>query len=142
MTARSSILTIFFFIAINGRVFSQTYNRPAIGLKSHETLEILKVDVTSDKTILYLSVENKIEGGTFCADKNIFLIYPDGSRSKLKKQQVFRNVLNITFSRTKEKSLHSALLFLFLNPEPDGLILLRTATIIVFQFTVCFLMMS
>jgi pentatricopeptide repeat protein len=30
-----------------------------------------------------LSVENRIPGGTFCADKNIYVIYPDGSRSKL-----------------------------------------------------------
>jgi hypothetical protein len=30
-----------------------------------------------------MSVENKIIGGYFCADKNIFIIYPDGTRSKL-----------------------------------------------------------
>lgn len=116
MTARSSILTIIFFIAINGPVFSQTYNRPAIGLKSHETLEILKVDVTSDKTILYLSVENKIEGGTFCADKNIFLIYPDGSRSKLEKATGIPQCPKYYLFKNKGEKLAFSLTFPVLKP--------------------------
>jgi len=66
-------------------IFSQSYNQPAIGLKSPETIEILKADLTSEKTVLYLSVENRIIGGTFCADRNIFIIYPDGTRIKLLK---------------------------------------------------------
>jgi hypothetical protein len=64
-------------------VFSQTFDLPNVGLKSPETLEISKVELTVQKTVFYLTVENRIEGGTFCADRNIFLIYPDGSRHKL-----------------------------------------------------------
>jgi hypothetical protein len=30
-----------------------------------------------------MSVENKIAGGYFCADKNIYILYPDGTKSKL-----------------------------------------------------------
>jgi hypothetical protein len=30
-----------------------------------------------------MSIENRIKNGTFCADKNIFIIYPDGTRIKL-----------------------------------------------------------
>jgi hypothetical protein len=30
-----------------------------------------------------MEIENRIEGGTFCADKNINIIYPDGKRSRL-----------------------------------------------------------
>jgi hypothetical protein len=62
---------------------SQTIDKPNCALKSHETLEISKVELTEHKTLIYLSVENRITGGNFCADKNIFIIYPDGTRSKL-----------------------------------------------------------
>jgi hypothetical protein len=63
--------------------FSQTFNTPNFALKSHETLEISKVEISAEKTVLYLSVENRINGGTFCADKNIFIIFPDGTRLKM-----------------------------------------------------------
>ena len=64
-------------------IYSQTVNHPNSGLKSHETLEISKVVTTAQKTVIFLSVENRITGGYFCADKNIFIIYPDGTRSRL-----------------------------------------------------------
>lgn len=62
---------------------SQTIEQPNIALKSHETLEISKVEITSQRTVISFSVENRITGSNFCADKNIFIIYPDGSRLKL-----------------------------------------------------------
>lgn len=81
------IILIVLFIFITGvvKIYAQTYNQPNIGLKSHETLEISKVELTEHKTLIYLSVENRITGGNFCADKNIYLIYPDGNRLKLTK---------------------------------------------------------
>jgi len=63
--------------------FSQTFVKPNSGLKSHMTMEITRVITTSQKTVISLSVENRIVGGYFCADKNIFIIYPDGIRSRL-----------------------------------------------------------
>ena len=30
-----------------------------------------------------MTIENRITGGNFCADKNIFIIYPDGTRCNL-----------------------------------------------------------
>jgi hypothetical protein len=69
------------FIIING--FSQTLIKPNYALKSHETLEISKIEISSQKTVIFLTVENRITGGYFCADKNIFIIYPDGIRSRL-----------------------------------------------------------
>jgi hypothetical protein len=63
--------------------FSQTIYAPNFALRSHETLEILRVDITAEKTVLYLEVENRINGGAFCADKNIFILYPDGTRLKM-----------------------------------------------------------
>lgn len=62
---------------------SQTIEKPNFGLKSHETLEITRIENTSSRTIIYLTVENRIAGGNFCADKNIYIIYPDGKKSKL-----------------------------------------------------------
>ncbi len=74
----SILLNLFTFT-----VFSQTILKPNFALKSHETLEITKVEITPEKTVVYLSVENRIDGGNFCADKNIVIIYPDGSKIKL-----------------------------------------------------------
>jgi hypothetical protein len=65
--------------------FSQitTLINPNYSLKSHETLEIIKIEAGSKATIFYMRIENRIAGGTFCADKNIYIIYPDGKRSKM-----------------------------------------------------------
>jgi len=60
--------------------FSQSYLSPNIGLKSHETLTIRKFVISGDKTEIFLRVENRISGGNFCADKNIYLAYPGGKR--------------------------------------------------------------
>jgi hypothetical protein len=77
-------ITIFIFL--NFFIFtgySQTSLKPNYALKRPETLNISKVVTTAQKTIIFLTVENRITGGYFCADKNIFIIYPDGTRSKL-----------------------------------------------------------
>lgn len=63
--------------------FSQITLLPNYVLKSHETLEINKIEITSRTTVIYMSIENRTNGGYFCADKNIFIIYPDGTRNKL-----------------------------------------------------------
>jgi hypothetical protein len=71
------------FTAITGS--SQTFLKPNFSLKSHETLDIIKAEIKPEATIFYMSIENRrIGGGSFCADKNIYLIYPDGKKSKLK----------------------------------------------------------
>jgi hypothetical protein len=76
-----SIFTLLYFFVVPG--YTQTYIKPNYALKSHETLEISKIEITAQKTLIFLSVENRITGGYFCADKNIFILYPDGTRSKL-----------------------------------------------------------
>jgi hypothetical protein len=63
--------------------FSQSILAPNSALKSHETLDILKVVTSEEKTEVFLKVENRITGGNFCADKNIYIVYPDGTRSLL-----------------------------------------------------------
>lgn len=41
------------------------------------------VELSTDKTVINVSLENKITGGYFCADRNIYIVYPDGNRVKL-----------------------------------------------------------
>ena len=64
-------------------IHSQSIERPNYALKSPETLEIIKVETSSQLTVIYLSIENKITGGYFCADKNIFMLYPEGTRGNM-----------------------------------------------------------
>jgi hypothetical protein len=66
---------------------AQSFIQPNYGLKSHETLVINKVEITLKSTLIYLSVENRRAGGTFCADRNIYIVYPDGTRLKLESSQ-------------------------------------------------------
>jgi hypothetical protein len=63
--------------------FSQSLVAPNVALKSHETLDIIKIVMSEDKTEIFLKVENRINGGNFCADKNIYSVYPDGTKSLL-----------------------------------------------------------
>jgi hypothetical protein len=63
--------------------FSQTFLQPNFGLKSHETLLINKIELSATEARFYMSIENRIKNGSFCADKNVFIVYPDGVRSKL-----------------------------------------------------------
>ena len=62
---------------------AQSFIQPNYGLKSHETLLINKVECSDKATTIYLTVENRRVGGTFCADKNIYIFYPDGTNLKL-----------------------------------------------------------
>lgn len=63
----------------------QSFMYPNHALKSHETLEISKVEVTDRNTIVHLTIENRIEGGNFCADRNIYLVDSAGDRYSLEK---------------------------------------------------------
>jgi hypothetical protein len=83
-------------------------------LKSHETLEIEKVELTPEKTIIYLSIENRIENGAFCADRNIYLIFPDGEKSKLEKT----SGIPVCPASYKFKSIGEKLRFTLVFPPP------------------------
>jgi len=63
----------------------QSFMYPNHALKSHETLEISKVEVTDRNTIVHLAIENRIEGGTFCADKRIYLVDSGGEKYFMEK---------------------------------------------------------
>lgn len=77
-TKRSSVVILFALIC--SATHSQIIEHPNYGLKSHETLNLGKVEMTAQKTTLYLMIENRIAEGNFCADKNIYLISSKGER--------------------------------------------------------------
>ena len=83
MDSKHTWLIVCLTVICTGYSHAQSINHPNYALKSHETLEISKVDITEQKTVIYLNIENKIAGGYFCADKNIFILYPDGTKSNL-----------------------------------------------------------
>jgi hypothetical protein len=76
-------LALFAFLFFAGTSSAQTFIQPNYGLKSHETLVINKVEATEKAVTFFLTIENRITDGTFCADKNIYILFPDGSRSML-----------------------------------------------------------
>ena len=78
------LISISIFLASGFTIsFSQSFLAPNVALKSHETLDIMKVVISEEKTEIFLKVENRITGGNFCADRNIYLGYPDGTKSFL-----------------------------------------------------------
>jgi len=85
MMNKRAFLIVIFLTAAVGCGYSQTFENPNSALKSHETLLISKVEVLQEKTVVYFSIENRIENGNFCADRNISLIDPAGRRLQLKK---------------------------------------------------------
>lgn len=80
---RKFCMALVFILSISATLFSQISLKPNYGLKSHETLEISKIEVFDDKTMVYLTVESRIEKGSFCADRNIYITDPSGSVIKL-----------------------------------------------------------
>jgi hypothetical protein len=83
MKMKFVVSTFFFFPVFTSTLYSQTVYKPNSGLRSHETLEISKIDITTEKTVIYLYLENEITGGYFCADKNVFILFPDGTRDNM-----------------------------------------------------------
>jgi len=87
MQIRLLFFIIIFQLYSISNAFSQAIINPNFGLKSHETLEILKIEITGENTVIYLTVENRIDKGSFCADRNIFILYPDGTKLKMFKAE-------------------------------------------------------
>jgi hypothetical protein len=78
-------LIVWFIMICTIQAHSQTFEAPNSALKSHETLEIRKIELTAEKTIISLSVENRRVGGEFCADRNIYILDPAGNKLLLKR---------------------------------------------------------
>ena len=61
---------LFFLFSTSIAAIAQTTLNPNFGSTSHP-MTISKIETTSSQTIIYLTIENQINGGSFCADKNI-----------------------------------------------------------------------
>jgi hypothetical protein len=80
--------SVFFaLIFLTAAIQAQVLDHPNCGMKSPNTLVIEKIETANGLSTFYCIVENQNKEGYFCADKNIFIIYPDGTRSKLKKAE-------------------------------------------------------
>jgi hypothetical protein len=122
------------FVTGTINTFSQTILRPNFALKSHETLEISKIETTSEATVLYMSIENRISGGAFCADKNIFLISPVEGRISIKEVKgIPLCPENYKFSRIGEK-LEFTLVFPPLNHGTEWIDLVEDCSSNCFSF--------
>jgi len=84
--SKKLILTFVIFTTVI-RLFPQTITHPNYGLKSHETLDIESVVPATHSTTLNMVIENRSLDGTFCADKNIFILLPGGKRLKINKAE-------------------------------------------------------
>ena len=99
------------------RVFSQTIGHPNYGLKSHETLEIQSIELSTSSTTFFMEIENRSLDGTFCADKNIFIVLPDGKRFKIKSTQGIPRCPDAYVFRSFGEKLNFSLTF---PPLPDS----------------------
>lgn len=78
-----SLSIIILMIMMQAGVAAQTIFEPHYALKTPVTLNIISLEMTTRATVINLSVENRVDGGYFCADENSFLVTPDGVRLKL-----------------------------------------------------------
>ena len=68
------LLILSFLALFTTHTYSQVYEYPIAGKQSHPELEITKIEITNDKTIISLKITNKRDqGGWFCADENIYI---------------------------------------------------------------------
>ena len=84
--------------------------------------------------IVYLSVENRMEGGTFCADKNIYIIYPDGTRSRLTSSKGIPVCPSVHKFKTIGEKLNFELTFPPLKPGTKWIDLIEDCTDNCFSF--------
>lgn len=69
-----SIVSFWFVLSLTAQV---VINKPTCAEQTHPELIINSIQIFKDSTVINLSVENKlVQGGWFCADKNIFLETP------------------------------------------------------------------
>ncbi len=65
-------------------VYPQETVRPNFGLKNPETIDVIRVRVTDEKTVVDMSILNMASGGYFCIDKNTYLECGNGKKLLLR----------------------------------------------------------
>jgi len=79
MLKHYSIILLFF--VMSSIINAQTIDNPVVDIKSHPTLNITKIEKSSESTIFYLTLKNKVENGFFCVNTDVFISIP-GKRIK------------------------------------------------------------
>ena len=77
------LLAITGLLALTAQGFTQSIFEPNYALKSPKTLNIANVEFSATATVLTLNIENKVDGGYFCIDRNTYLVTPSGEKLKL-----------------------------------------------------------
>jgi hypothetical protein len=111
MDKKKYLLLIIIITTSTLQIFAQNIVNPNLGLKNHETLDITSIEFSPERTVINLVIENRIDGGYFCADKNIFIICPDGSRLRLIKASDIPVCPDTYRFKSIGEKLHFSLLF-------------------------------
>jgi hypothetical protein len=61
------------------QLMAQIYDKPILSLTSHPTLDIMSVEKWEDQTVVNIRVKNQRISGSFCFDKETFLLNSLGS---------------------------------------------------------------
>jgi len=61
------------------QLVAQVFEKPSFSLTSHPTLEIMSIEKWEDQTVLNIRVKNQRLSGSFCFDKETFLLNSIGS---------------------------------------------------------------
>ncbi|HCC70305.1 MAG TPA: hypothetical protein DEQ09_04025, partial [Bacteroidales bacterium] len=67
------------------QLFAQQVVKPNYGLKSPETVEIIRVRITDSETFVDMNIQNRVSDGYFCIDENTYIESSGGVKLKLKK---------------------------------------------------------
>ena len=81
------MIIVMLIITASLMVSSQTFENPAFGLLKPETMRVDGVEFSGGKLVISLTVENRISGGYFCADRNTYVVLPDGSRIRMERSE-------------------------------------------------------
>jgi hypothetical protein len=71
---KTALYLLILIVVFQVRLMSQIYDKPSFSLSSHPTLEIMSVEKWEDQTVLNIRVKNQRISGSFCFDKQSFLL--------------------------------------------------------------------
>jgi hypothetical protein len=70
--------TVFYILVLmvgfQVRLTAQVFDKPSFSLTSHPTLEIISIEKWEDQTVVNIRVKNQRISGSFCIDKESFLL--------------------------------------------------------------------
>ncbi|MBW6499861.1 MAG: hypothetical protein K0B05_00575 [Bacteroidales bacterium] len=128
------LLQLLLILSLTMASRAQTVYKPNYALKSHETLEINRIEITPLATTFFMSLENRISGGYFCADINTFIVGPDGSRMKLVSSNGIPVCPDVYRFKLPGERLDFILTFPPLQSEPGWIDLIEDCTDNCFSF--------